>query len=162
MAKYGKIGDKYYTVGEASQLQQISEQDIIGRRGDVPGGKATIDFIRKEGDIQDIDPSRLSFDPKGAVMFNGQNLALGGSGAYVKPGTTIEQFGGLPFNQDFSEYLKSTGQTYGAQGFSGGGIPSTQATLQGQQAGTISPITGQPIAQPGAVLGQQGAIEGVY
>src|SRR3990167_575819 len=126
MAKYAKIGDKFFTVGEGSQLQQISEQDIIGRRGDIPtgivGGKQAPDaltLIRQEGDIQDIDPSQLSFSPQGEVSLGGQRLSLGGSQAFVKPGTTVEQFGGLPFNQDFSQYLGQTGQRFDQQGFSG-------------------------------------------
>ena len=145
-AKYAKILGKYYTVGEGSQLQQITESDIQGRMGDI--SPATYDrFGVKQGDwrallqneafsgggIQDIDPSQVTFGKEGELLVGGQRLSLAGSGASVKPGTTLEQFGALPTNPDFANYLKETGQTYDpTKGFSGlgtqpGGLPSSQA-----------------------------------
>ena len=137
MAKYAQIGDKFYTVGDHSQLQQISEQDIIGRRGDVPGGRATLDFIRNEGDLDVVDPSQITITPNGEVMVGDHQLALGGSNAFVTRGTTTEQFTGLPFNQDFAEYLQSTSQTFTPEaGFGGGqGMLGSAATQQGMQQG---------------------------
>lgn len=103
MAKYIQIGNKYYTVGDRSQLQQISEQDIVGRRG--TGG--SLDLVRKEGDLQVIDPSQVVISPKGEVLVGGKVLSIGGSQAFVPQGTTVEQFTGLPFNQDFAQYQSS-------------------------------------------------------
>lgn len=172
-AKYAQIGNKYYAVGEGSQLQQISENDIRGRLGDISGstydrfGVARGDWrtlLQNEqfsgGGIQTLDPSSITFGEKGEVLTGGQQLNLAGSAAFVKPGTKVEDFANLPSNPDFSNYLKETGQTYDpTKGFSGNQqIPSTQATQQGQQAGTIDPTTGQPIQQPGAVPGQPGAL----
>ena len=140
--RYGQIGNKYYTLENGKPKEETTEQDIRGRMGDISGatydrfGVARGDWRRLLGTdafsgtqgIQNLDPSQA---PSGE----------------------------LPMNQDFAGYLKETGQTYDpTKGFSGSAtIPSTQATLQGQQAGTINPFTGQPIASPGANLGQQGA-----
>lgn len=178
-AKYLQIGNKYYLAGDqGGQLEQTTEQDIRGRMGDISG--ATYDrfgvsrgdwraLLQNEafsgGGIQNIDPSSITFGEQGEVNVGGQRLNLGGSGASVKPGSKVEDFGGLPMNQDFAGYLKETGQTYDpTKGFSGNaqqGITGTQATQQGQQAGTINPTTGQPISQSGVVSGQPGATGGV-
>ena len=105
MAKYAKIGNKFYTVGDQSQLQEISAGDIIGRRGDIGGKSATLERIRAEGDIMTIDPSQVQFGPQGEVLIGGKHLSLGGSQAYSRTGLT-----GLPINQDFSNYLRQTSQ----------------------------------------------------
>lgn len=132
-AKYAKVGDRYITLGEGNQLQQITEQDIIGRRG--TGG--SLDLIRREGELIDLDPSQFSFGSGGEISYQGGALSLGGSAISAKPGTSTEDFGGLPFNQDFSKYLGETGQTYNPEsGFSGGqtlGVdaPQYDATLGG-------------------------------
>src|SRR3990167_3884450 len=102
MASYGKIGQKYYTVGSGSNLQEISEQDIIGLRGDLSandykrfGGTPgdPLSLIRSEGGLIDIDPSGVQleyFAPNagdasiGSGGAYGTNINLGGSRAYLK------------------------------------------------------------------------------
>ena len=140
-AKYAQIGDKYYTVGEGSQLQQISESDIRGRMGDVsdatysrfgvkPGDwRSLIETPFSGGGIQKLDPSQVTFGKGGEVLSGGQQLNLGGSAAKVQPGTTTDQFGNLPFNQDFAGYLKESGQTFAPEtGFSK--MPGIQDTAK--------------------------------
>lgn len=163
MAKYGKIGQNYYTVGEKNNLQQISESDILGRMGDMPGG-ASLDKARQAGLLQDFDPSNLStkqiadeYNP-GQSVYEVAGLELGGSKAYLRNQGQAQALGinvgglptgQLPVDQDFAQYLNETKQTYNPQaGFSGGsGIPSTAQYNQGVQAGTVNPQTGQPIQQ---------------
>lgn len=170
-SKYLEIGDKFFTVGEGSQLQQISERDILGRRGDVSGG-ATLDLIRKEGDLTRLDPGQLTIGAGGEFMSGGNQISLGGSAAYVPKGFSLDQFGTLPVNQDFNQYLQDTNQTYQGGQFSGiqpvaqpSSVPRTyeqqQAALnaqipagtpaaaqqQGIQAGTLDPVTGRPFPQ---------------
>lgn len=132
-AKYAQIGDKYYVPGTNGQLEQTTEQDIRGRMGDISSDTYK-HFGVQEGDwrglanneafsgggIQQLDPSQVTFGSKGEVLHGGQQLNLGGSAAFVKPGTKVEDFGGLPMNQDFGNYLKQTNQTYTPEkGFSG-------------------------------------------
>ena len=83
MAKYGKIGTRYFSVGDRSQIQEVSESDVIARRGTIPRGTNALGLIRQEGDIEDIDPAQLTRDPGGALRVGGRILSLGGSQAFA-------------------------------------------------------------------------------
>ena len=154
--KFLQVGDKYY-VGDGSQLQQTTESDIRGRMGDissatysrfgVPQGDWRA-LLQNEafsgGGILKVDPTQIQISPDGEVSVGGSRLQLAGSAMKVPAGTTFEQFTGLPFNQDFTGYLKETGQTY-----SGGQFSGTGAGPGGLPAGTATP--------PTQVVGQQGS-----
>lgn len=115
---------QYFTASEqGSRIQRISEQDIVGRRG--TGG--SLEKVRQEGDIRDVDPSQIRFqarpeggydifDPKGhlGIVSNlGEAQALGITAPGTLPG------GEIGTNQAFSQYLGQTGQTYNNGQFSG-------------------------------------------
>ena len=154
--KYLKSGDKYFSVGEGSNLQQITEQDIRGRMGDL-----TPDIYNRfgvqQGDwagllnnqnfsgggILQVNPGELSVGETGEALYQGKGFSLAGSQARFKNQATaqalgIGNFAGLPAggevqqDLDFANYLKETGQTYNPEtGFSGtgarpGGLPSSQ------------------------------------
>src|SRR3990167_9160343 len=149
MPTYFKIGDKYFTGSEqGSFLENISEQDVIGRRGTIPTGTNALDLIRREGDLTDVDPSQVTLRPKwqlftepGAKDYEGaladwqsqgssyQAMANGKSLGFVQNqaqaealGITAPQLapgGTVGTNQVFNQYLQQTGQTYQGGQFSG-------------------------------------------
>lgn len=164
--KYFKIGDNYYTVGDKNTLQQISQNDIIGRTGDLPAGTDAFSYLGSQGAYAELDPTKLSLvAPDNGetgyqkLLYGDQYIKGGGSEAYVRDTGTANLLGlnttGIApgeatTNQDFAQYLGDTGQTYDpTTGFSGGVSPTgqktlgTQETLQGQAEGTINSY-GQP------------------
>src|SRR3990167_8166861 len=167
--QYAKIGDKYYTTGGEGGFQSISESDIVGRIGDLPSGTNALDYVRKQGSLIDVDSSKLSLG-KGTgadgtmnpeLLYNGGQLGSATLQGKVGEVNLQNYLGNAPVNEDFSKYLKDTGQTYNQQqGFSGNasqGITGTQATQQGVKQGTIDPNTGQPInTSPQAGLSRVG------
>src|SRR3990167_5529259 len=139
--KYLQVGNKYYTVGDRNQLQQITEADIVGRRG--TGG--SLDLVRREGDLVTLTPQQLQAQLKpnvehtgvrpGEYVFGDLGVILRSKADFqalgITPPTDVPVSGTLgsavPMNQDFSQYLQQTGQTYSPQtGFSGGAKPPTQ------------------------------------
>lgn len=166
MAKFLRVGNQYWSVGQGSNLQQISESDIIGRAGDLTasdykrfGGTDPLSLIHARGDILDVSPDQLSVSPKGDLLVGGEKISLAGSQARVPNQATAQALGVSSGNllggqiqqdADFANYLKDTGQTYQNGRFSGTG---TQRTL-----GTIY----DPNSQPGANSGATGESKQVY
>lgn len=127
MPFYYKIKDKYFTASEqGSGVQRISKEDIIKRRGTVPAGTNVLDLVRKEGDIRDVDPSKIRFeayDQGGRTGFNifdpvghlgivenmAQAQALG-----ITPPSQLPQ-GQIETNDAWSDYQKSQGSTGNGQ-----------------------------------------------
>ena len=148
--KYLKSGDEYFSVGEGSNLQETTEQDIRGRMGDLTpdiynrfgvqqgdwkGLLNNSDF--SGGGIMDADPTQLSVGAGGEALYQGKGFSLAGSQARFKNQATAQAFGisdfkGLPAggevqqDLDFANYLKETGQTYNNGQFSGSGAVSGQ------------------------------------
>lgn len=127
MAKYAQIGNRFFSVGDQSQLQEISASDIIGSRGTVNGGSATLDFIRREGDLVTLDPSQITIGPGNELLVGGRPLSLGGSQAFVSNQPLAQYLSGLgaksqatqfpisgeiPRDVSFQRYLTETGQTF--------------------------------------------------
>ena len=182
MPTYFKIGDKYFTGSEqGSFLENISEQDVIGRRGTIPTGTNALDLIRREGDLTDVDPSQVTLRPKwqlftepGAKDYEGaladwqsqgspyQAMANGKSLGFVQNqaqaealGITAPQLapgGTVGTNQVFNQYLQQTGQTYQGGQFSGSSSVPNQNSQPGQYDATI----GQGGQTPNQVGGQFG------
>lgn len=160
MPSYIKIGDKYFTGSEqGSFLENISERDIVGRRG--TGG--SLDVVRREGDLIDVDPSQITLRPKwmlytepGAKDYEGtladwraqgmpyQVMAGNKSLGFVKNqaqaqalGITAPQLtpgGEVGTNQVYSQYLQQQGPQ------------STPRTFADQQAALNAQV---PIGTPG-------------
>lgn len=150
MAKYLQAGNKYYTVGQGSQLQEVSPEDIVAVTGDK---SVSIEQQRARGEIATYDPSQhqLTSDPSlGGGYYlteGGKPVALGGSAIVIKNQAEAQALGlsspaGLPAGQvaldtSFQDYLKQSGQTYTpTTGFSGG---SSQPFQTQQQATQLTP-----------------------
>ena len=95
---FAKIGDKYFSVGSGSNIQETSLQDIYGNMGDISpatyqrfgvsqGDRAALlqnpEF--SGGGILNISPGQLSLgemsEGKQVLLYGGQPLNLGGSRA---------------------------------------------------------------------------------
>lgn len=132
--KYAQIGDKYFVLENGQPKEQTTEQDIRGQMGDLsPATYAR--FGVPQGDWKKL---------LGTDAFSGsQGIQVLG------PNTPVPS--GLPFNQDFANYLKETGQTYTDGSFSGTGAkPPT--TLASDSWGGSMGVNGQQGGQQG---GQQ-------
>ena len=163
MPQYFRLpSGQYITAGEQGEIQTVTEQDIIGRRGTVPSGTDVLGLVRKEGDIRDITPGQLRFeaetepgesgfnifDPTGNVG-RVTNLAQAQALGLSLPGTLPQ--GQMGANQEFANYLQSTGQTFAGGQFRPG---QDLATIQPQFDATIG-RGGQAPLQVGGQFGQR-------
>lgn len=176
MPKFAQIGDKFFTAGERGRLEEISERDILGLRGDVPGG-ATLDLIRREGDILNLQPGQLILGDEGRVLLDNRPFALGGSDVFIQNQAQAQALGipnqlpagqlpqsqaltldALRGRQNIESLLAQNPQVAQAlqsgQPLPGGAeaiarqqqLPSLEQ-LQAQQGQTLANVTGQPQAQ---------------